>query len=110
HGRAERPAGRHLLAPRARRRSRRTVPEVLGQPVRLPCSASTAADRADHSGGAQSPNSRSVSTAHATPASGSTHRNVPDPPKCPKVRGEPSGAVQWGAFVPLSSKPSPHGL
>ena len=37
---------------------------------------------------AHGPKARSVSATQAAPASGSTHRNVPDCPKCPKVRGE----------------------
>ena len=48
-------------------------------------SRSTASERRGHASFAQSPNGCVVSTAHATPRSGSTQRNVPLPPKCPYV-------------------------
>ena len=60
-----------------------------------------------HASTAQGPKSRSVSTTHAAPASGSTHRNVPDWPKCPKVFGELFAPVQCGDFPSRISKPSP---
>src|SRR3954454_22253028 len=70
-------------------------------------SARTASLETGHASFAQSPNGRSVSTPHATPASGSTQRKVPLAPKCPKVRSELREPVQWGDFASRSSKVSP---
>ena len=47
--------------------------------------ASTPSVQSGQASIAQGPKSRSVSTTAAAPASGSTHRNVPDCPKCPNV-------------------------
>jgi hypothetical protein len=109
-GRRPSPERPHRHRPRGQP-SELTPAHQLRRACHVPeCSVNTAEDSDDHNGGAQSPNSRSVRTTHANRASGSTHRNVPDPPKWPKVRGEPSGAVQWGDLSPLSSNPSPQGL
>ena len=43
----------------------------------------------------------------AIPASGSTQRNVPLPPKCPNVLWRVRVPDQCGAFPPLTSTPSP---
>ena len=51
-------------------------------------SASTASVNGGQASIAHGPKSRSASATQAAPASGSTQRNVPDCPKCPKVRGE----------------------
>src|SRR5262249_34126874 len=64
-----------------------------------PASARTESDRRGHASSAQSPNSRSVKQAQASAASGSTQRKVPEPPKCPKVRGELRAPVQCGCFA-----------
>src|SRR5207244_7304660 len=53
-----------------------------------PACASTSSESFGHAWRAQSSNSRSVRSAQASPASGSTHRNVPLPPKWPNVRCE----------------------
>src|ERR1700676_3097051 len=76
----------------------------------LPNSVVTASERAGHRGNAHSPNSRSVSTTSARSKSGSTHRNVPDWPKCPYVRAELADPVQCGDLASLISKPSPQSL
>ena len=70
-------------------------------------SSTTASESRGHTSFAQSPNSRVVSAAQATPSSGSTQRNVPLPPKWPNVRGEVRLPDQWPSFVPFSSTPSP---
>ena len=75
---------------------------------RVPYSAaSTRSVNGGHASTAHGPKSRSVSTTHAAPASGSTHRNVPDWPKCPNVRGELCAPVQCGDLPSRISKPSP---
>ena len=51
---------------------------------------------------AQAPNGRSVRHASASPASGSTHRNVPLRPKCPNVRRRVAAAR------PVRRLASPH--
>src|SRR5580765_3571190 len=60
---------------------------AMHMPRTATVTAITPALKRGHASFAQSPNSRSVSTPHATPASGSTQRNVPAAPKWPKVRG-----------------------
>ena len=72
--------------------------------------ARTAVPSAGQASAAHAPNGSSVSTAHATPAAGSTHRNAPDWPKWPKVPGDASGGVQCGSLWSRSSKPRPQGL
>jgi hypothetical protein len=66
--------------------------------------------KAGHTSTAHGPNARSVSATQAAPASGSIHRNVPDCPKCPKVRGEDELPVQWGDLESRISKPRPQSL
>ena len=61
-------------------------------------SLTTASERAGHAVFAQSSNSRSVRHARASERSGSTHRNVPAPPKWPNVAGEASVPVQWSGL------------
>ena len=56
---------------------------------------------------AQSPKSRSARATQASPASGSTHRKLPERPKWPNVRGEFRDPVQCGALLSLISKPRP---
>ena len=56
---------------------------------------------------AQSSKSRSASATQASPASGSTHRKLPERPKWPNVRGEFRDPVQCGALLSLISKPRP---
>src|SRR5207244_5532402 len=70
-------------------------------------SARTASERRGHASFAQSPKSRSVRTPRATFASGSTHTNVPLPPKWPNVREELREPVQCGDFSSRSSTPRP---
>ena len=70
-------------------------------------SASTASLKRGHASVAQSPNSLSVSTPHASPASGSTQRNVPAAPKWPNVLAELRAPVQCGDLWSRSSKASP---
>src|SRR6185295_1567332 len=70
-------------------------------------SASTASERRGQASFAQSPNWRSLSEAQAAPASGSTQRNEPDPPKWPNVRSEFCFPVQCGDLASRSSKPRP---
>src|SRR5207302_8301894 len=72
--------------------------------------ATTSSDRAGQASAAQGPKSRLVTQAQASPAPGSTHRNVPDRPKWPKVRGELRRPVQCGVFPSRSSKPRPQSL
>src|SRR5690606_5329989 len=67
-------------------------------------------DSAGHRSYAQLPKLRSVSTTSARATAGSTHKNVPDWPKCPNVRGELADPVQCGDLVPRISKPSPQSL
>ena len=55
----------------------------------------------------QSPKSWSASATQASPASGSTHRKLPERPKWPNVRGEFREPVQCGALASLISKPRP---
>ena len=55
-------------------------------------SARTASASRGHASSAQSPNSRSVSAVKAIPASGSTQRKPPPPPKWPKVAADVLGA------------------
>src|SRR5579871_1803453 len=84
-----------------------------GEPVdysRPPTSARTASERRGHTSRDHGPNSRSDSDAHATPATGSTHRNDPDPPKCPYVSAELVVPVQCGDFASRNSKPSPQSI
>ncbi len=57
-------------------------------------SASTASVNGGQTSVAQGPKARSVSATQAAPAAGSTHRNVPDWPKWPKVAGEEELPVQ----------------
>ena len=58
-------------------------------------------------GGAQSPNSRSVSTTQATPASGSTHRNVPRPAEVPEGARRPVGRGPVRRLGPLELEAQP---
>src|SRR5699024_9073338 len=53
---------------------------------------------------------RSPRNAAVSRASGSTHRKLPDWPKCPKVAGLASGAVQCGDLSLRISYPSPQSL
>ncbi len=46
----------------------------------------------------------------ATLASGSTQRNVPEPPKWPNVRGDVREPDQWCDLVPLISTPRPQSI
>src|SRR5207247_5184100 len=90
-----------------------TVTATVTKPPRRPdefyssASASTASLKRGHALVAQSPNSLSVSTPHASPASRSTHRNVPAAPKCPNVLAELRAPVQCGDLWSRSSKVSP---
>ena len=90
----------------------RTSPEP-GAPGRIRpdrprlASPSTASDRRGHASFAQSPKSRFVRTPSARPASGSSQRKVPLPPKWPNVRGELRAPVQCGDLSSRSSKPRP---
>ena len=92
----------------------RRPPPVGADDARLtPSNAPSAPPRTapTTAGGAQSPNSQVGQARHRPAAPGSTHRNVPDPPKWPKVRGEPLGAVQCGILSALELEPeSPGGV
>jgi hypoxanthine-DNA glycosylase len=75
---------------RRRNEQYRVAPDGLGGKRRLDvghgrAAARTSAPNAGHASRAHGPNSRSVSARQATLATGSTQRNVPVPPKCPKV-------------------------
>ena len=59
-------------------------------------SVSTWSEKGGQTARAQRPKSRSVSATQAAPATGSTHRKVPDCPKCPKVAGALWLPVQCG--------------
>src|SRR5918992_4654827 len=72
--------------------------------------SSTASENRGHASRAHGPNSRSVRTTAASSGSGSTHRKLPEPPKCPKVAGELRSPVQWGRLSSRISKVSPQGL
>ena len=75
--------------------------------ARVP-SLTTASESAGQAVFDHSPNSRSVRTTQARARrSGSTQRNVPEPPKWPNVRGEVSVPDQWPALPSFSSKPEP---
>ena len=75
-----------------------------------PSSATTASLNAGQWVRAQSPNSRSPSMTQASPTAGSTHRNVPLPPKWPNVADELVVPVQCGCLPSRISGPRPHGL
>ena len=64
-----------------------------------------------HASFAQSPNSRVVSAAQTTRASGSTQRNVPEPPKWPNVRGDVRLPIHdGGRGVELHAEPPVEGI
>ena len=91
-----------------RGRARKCVPEQ-----RYPRTAgSTPSVQTGQASIAHGPKSRSVSTTAAAPASGSTHRNVPDCPKWPNVRGELLRArpVRGLAVADLEAEPPVVGL
>src|ERR671918_1078270 len=79
-------------------------------PRRTADRSSTASEKGGHASSAQGPNSRSAIAAAPIPATGSTHRNAPDPPKCPNVSGEFLAPVQCGRLSSRISKVSPHGF
>ena len=62
--------------------------------AQLESSASTSSASCGQASIAQLPKARSVRTPSATPAAGSTHRNVPLRPKCPNVSGLQLAPVQ----------------
>src|SRR5699024_667788 len=59
---------------------------------------------------AQSAKLRSLRNTSDLFAMGSTHRKLPDWPKCPKVSGEFKEPVQCGVLSAFISKPSPQAL
>ena len=74
------------------------TPAVAAQATRRgqAAASSTASEKRGHASIAHAPNVRSVSAMAASPATGSTHTNVPLPPKCPYVAGELRAPVQCG--------------
>src|SRR3954471_23423355 len=70
-------------------------------------SATTASQSAGQACIAQGPKSRPVRQTHPTPATRSTHRNDPEPPKCPPTCAGTDWPDQCPGRPKLRSKPSP---
>src|SRR3954453_22469810 len=67
----------------------------------------TAVQNGGQTPSAHGPKSRSPSTTAATPATGSSQKKVPAPPKCPNVSADGDGPAQWPRLPEVHSKVNP---